>query len=66
MVLFSGRVLSVTWSTDAKFIYSGSSDGYVLMLHDYHPFSLLKLTGVSRLCPYAWLFQKKKKVDPLA
>lgn len=30
--LFSGRVLSVAWSTDAKFIFSGSSDGYVLML----------------------------------
>ncbi|KAI4337065.1 hypothetical protein L6164_015523 [Bauhinia variegata] len=25
----SGRVLSVTWSTDAKFIYSGSSDGLI-------------------------------------
>lgn len=24
-----GRVLSVTWSPDAKMIYSGSSDGYV-------------------------------------
>lgn len=29
--LFSGRVLSVAWSEDAKYIYSGSSDGYVLM-----------------------------------
>ncbi|KAI9106526.1 hypothetical protein K1719_022054 [Acacia pycnantha] len=25
----SGRVLSVTWSTDANFIYSGSSDGLI-------------------------------------
>ena len=32
MVLFLGRVLSVTWSIDANYIYSGSSDGYVLML----------------------------------
>lgn len=29
MLYFSGRVLSVAWSPDAKFIYSGSSDGYV-------------------------------------
>jgi len=32
VVLFSGRVLSVTWSEDANYIYSGSSDGYILML----------------------------------
>lgn len=30
--LFSGRVLSVAWSADAKLIFSGSSDGYVLIL----------------------------------
>jgi len=29
---FTGRVLSVTWSEDANYIYSGSSDGYVLKL----------------------------------
>jgi len=29
---FTGRVLSVTWSADANYLYSGSSDGYVLKL----------------------------------
>lgn len=29
VILFSGRVLSVTWSPDGNKIYSGSSDGYV-------------------------------------
>lgn len=28
--IITGRTLSVTWSSDAKRIYSGSSDGYVL------------------------------------
>lgn len=32
MLLFSGRVLSVTWSPDANMIYAGSSDGYVCKL----------------------------------
>ena len=27
----AGRALSVTWSPDGCFIYSGSSDGYVFM-----------------------------------
>lgn len=30
LLRFTGRVLSVTWSADANYIYSGSSDGYVL------------------------------------
>lgn len=29
VVCCAGRVLSVTWSPDARRIYSGSSDGYV-------------------------------------
>lgn len=32
MLWFAGRVLSVTWSTDSNYVYSGSSDGYVLKL----------------------------------
>lgn len=29
LCFLTGRVLSVTWSNNAKFIFSGSSDGYV-------------------------------------
>lgn len=30
--LFAGRTLSVTWSLDGNRIYSGSSDGYAMLL----------------------------------
>lgn len=30
---FAGRTLSVTWSSDASRIYSGSSDGYASVLY---------------------------------
>lgn len=30
-LIASGRALSVTWSPDGCFIYSGSSDGYVFL-----------------------------------
>lgn len=29
LCISTGKMLSVTWSHDAKFIFSGSSDGYV-------------------------------------
>ena len=32
----AGRVLSVTWSPDAKMIYSGSSDGYAIFIEYLH------------------------------
>lgn len=42
-MLLSGRVLSVTWSLDAKRIFSGSSDGYVVLC--------LSFALYLRICP---------------
>lgn len=40
--IFTGRILSVTWSPNASMIYSGSSDGYVQHLCNMTVFMVAK------------------------
>ncbi|KAJ9560351.1 hypothetical protein OSB04_005511 [Centaurea solstitialis] len=59
----TGRVLSVTWSPDAKMIYSGSSDGYGIRCwdakssHEVYRITIGSggLGGVSDLCVWSLL-----------
>lgn len=57
VLCFPGKVLSVTWSADANYIYSGSNDGYVLASVWQHQHSLTYfLIGVVTQLSFLFMF----------